>query len=89
MGFLGSGELRRGKHQGAHLILGDCLMALPIVLFVIVCAVQSWKKDVIVFAGPYVLYAFFALFAAQLPIALYLNRNRNKSTSQQESANAS
>jgi hypothetical protein len=79
-GFVGGHELDRHGHQQVRTNL---------VLYILL---SFGLLSVLIIGGGYSekwIYAVFALFALPFPVALYLNWNQTKSTSQPTSANAS
>jgi len=91
MGMIGFDELKRGGHRKVRRNLLFCLFFLPISLIILSKASihLHWKiitgKD---FADIYWFIPFYMLTVATFPIALYLNRNQSKSTSQPAIDNA-
>jgi len=80
LGFVGDHELDRLGHQRVR----ENLLLYTLML--------SGLLGVFIIGGSYSdiwFYAVFMPFAIPFPVALYLNRNNRKSTSQQTSANAS
>jgi hypothetical protein len=92
LAMLGFDELKRGGHRKVRRILLVCLTLLLISLFILSYASirLHWKmitgKD---FADIYWFIPIYVLAVASFPIALYLNRRQNKSTSQAAIDNAS
>jgi len=87
--FVGNEELRRGGHRRVLRVLGGCLIiwfAINLILFGIAALCNTTMLDLVT---RYTLYPLWLTFAAPFPFALYLNRNKNKSTPQQTSANES
>jgi hypothetical protein len=81
VGKIGNEELNRGGHKKLRRILGISLIilifGLPILLL------MKWQH-----AFWLLCYGFAALAMAPFPLALYLNRSQNKSTSQPTLADA-
>jgi len=85
MGVVGSSKLREGGHKeiSYYLISSAFIWSAICVLLLLVFKNPMWNHFNLL------TYGFFVILATQFPVALYLNRNRNKSTSQQTSAHES
>ncbi|MGA2888968.1 MAG: hypothetical protein ABSE51_13025 [Terracidiphilus sp.] len=86
LGSVGAGELRQGGHRKINYFLfGSAFIWFVICSFLLFFFKRPMREPVVdlLFGGAAL------LFAAQFPVALYMNRNQSKSTSQQTSANAS
>ncbi|MGO9775968.1 MAG: hypothetical protein ACLQGT_08575 [Terracidiphilus sp.] len=91
IGMVGFEELKRGGHRKVKRNLLICLTILLILALIraftnIRLHGRTQGMD---FIELYIFIAFYVLTVASFPIALYLNRNQNKSTTQQASANES
>ncbi len=89
--MVGFEELKRGGHRKVKRNLLICLTILLILALIraftnIRLHGRTQGMD---FIELYIFIAFYVLTVASFPIALYLNRNQNKSTTQQASANES
>jgi hypothetical protein len=80
LGIVGNQELERGGHWKVIGILTPCIFLAPVIVFV----ATLWGGVSLNWFCP-----AFSLFAVPFPLALYLNRRQNKSTSQPTSANVS
>jgi len=90
MGTIGSEELKRGGHQTARRIWKACILIPITVLFVLIITDNiSYNKPIWTSAIGYLCFSSFVLLATSYPMALYLNRNQKKSTSQPTTDNAS
>ncbi|MGA2350071.1 MAG: hypothetical protein ABSF70_06545 [Terracidiphilus sp.] len=91
IGMVGFEELKRGGHRKVKRNLLICLAVLFILfLFLAFTGFElHWKVREMDSVYLCLLIPFYILLVASFPIALYLNRNQNRSTSQQESANES
>jgi uncharacterized membrane protein AbrB (regulator of aidB expression) len=92
MAKLGFDELKRSGHRKVLFYLLVCLTILSIIPFILAYTsiYSHWNiitgKD---FADIYWFIPSYVLAVALFPIALYLNRNKKKSTSQPTTDNAS
>jgi hypothetical protein len=85
-GWVGFEELDRGGHTSARKLFRKCLLVWLVISFILILPSVYFKID---YVFRYSLYLFGVLFAAPFPVALYLNRNQNKSRSQPTTDNAS
>jgi len=84
-------ELKQGGHIKAKRNLLVCLtvsMIIPLILFFVFKHTHE-KMNVGGISHLYWLLPFYVLLVAVLPVALYLNRNQAKNTSQPTTDNAS
>jgi hypothetical protein len=89
MGIAGSDELVRCGHKKARRILWICLISWMIIPLILLGIQDLFKTILWEGALKVWFYLFLALITVDFPLALYLNRNQKKSTSQQASANES
>jgi hypothetical protein len=91
MGMVGSDELKRGGHRKVLRNLLGCntLLLISLLILSYTSIHMHWKiitgKD---FSDAYWFIPLYVLIVATFPIALYLNRNQKKSTSQPTIDNA-
>jgi len=86
MGFVGSDELARCGHRKVRSILLRCLMISLVVLLVVIgieLLFKTWWSSLLFLSAS----PFWVVLVAPFPVALYLNRNQNKSASQPAGAN--
>jgi hypothetical protein len=92
IGGVGFKELDRiGYRKVKHKLLAFfiALLVLPIITFFIIRNLLHLQIAGLDLAYRYFVIPFFILWAAVFPLSLYLNRRKNKSTSQSTVANAS
>jgi len=89
LGIAGYQDLDRCGHLKVRRILRNCLFAWFGVYLVLFAIILISKTTVFDFAFAYSLYPLVLLIVAPFPLALYMNRNQPKSTSQPTSAKAS
>ncbi|MGA7833024.1 MAG: hypothetical protein WCA21_18875 [Terracidiphilus sp.] len=87
LGYVGLEELGRSGHKKLYRILRSCLFLLFVAMLTLIGLLAHYKITACDFVIDDSLYLFLVLFTTLFPLSLYLNRNRNKSTSQQTSAN--
>jgi FtsH-binding integral membrane protein len=87
-GIVGLHELDRGGHRRVKRILSKCVFGWLAACFVLVCIMLIFKDHTLEPVFEYLLYPFLALIAASFPLALYLNRDQNKSKAQPTISNA-
>ena len=88
LGIAGYQDLDRCGHLRVRRILRNCLLAwlgVYVILFGIILLSKTTLFD---FAIAFSLYPLLLLIVAPCPLALYLDRNQPKSTSQPTSTNA-
>jgi hypothetical protein len=81
-GIVGLHELDRGGHRRVKRILSKCVFGWLAACFVLVCIMLIFKDHALEPVLEYLIYPFLALIAASFPLALYLNRDQNKSKAQ-------
>ena len=85
--IVGLRELDRGGHRKARRFIGNCVgiwIGVDLVLLgLLLLSRTSIVFDVFVYSS----YPFLAFIASTFPLALYLNRNENKSGSHSLNAN--
>jgi hypothetical protein len=89
LGIAGYQDLDRCGHLKVRRILKNCLFAWFGVYLILFAIILLSKTTVFDFAIAYSLYPLVLLIVAPFPLALYMNRNQPKSTSQPKITNAS
>jgi hypothetical protein len=87
--IVGLQELRRGGHQRARRILWKCYFIWIAIFIDLLCVAIAYKATSVELAMDYFLDFSLVLAAVPFPLALYLNRKQNTSTSQPITNNAS
>lgn len=89
LGYLGLDKLGRDGHRKLRRIIVRCLVLWFAITLVLIGLLTFFKADTYDFIIVDSIYLFSLLYATLFPIALYLNGNQKKSTSQQAGANES
>ncbi|MGA2277696.1 MAG: hypothetical protein ABSG00_08830 [Terracidiphilus sp.] len=91
IGIVGIEELKSGGHRKSKRYLLICTTILFIIFLIHVFISTRLRRNTLGMnsVDSCLLIAFYVLMAASFPIALYLNRNQNKSTSQPTADDAS
>jgi hypothetical protein len=88
-GIIGFDQFRRGEQKKALRTWRNCLFAWFSASLISLGVTRLYKMTIPDWALHYWVYLAWVLFAASLPVALYLNRNQSKSALQPTTDNAS
>lgn len=88
MGFIGSGELRKGGHRRASRIAVTFVITSIVVFLIVICIFRFWMRTDPFVATKYLLYPYLAIYATFFPLSLYLNRKQSEPSLQPTTDNA-
>lgn len=88
LGYLGLGELYRGGRRKLHRILLNCLILWFAIILILTGLLTHYKMVAYEIIMDDSIFLFSLLYATLFPLALYLNRNQQRKTSQSTIDNA-